>query len=66
MASERDPSIVQALTTLARVLLPLERAASNSMEGTRGTSSSNLPGPQHSISARQSSPSTSEGLSTGR
>ena len=37
MASEWDPSIVQALTTLAGVLLPLERAASNSMEGTRGT-----------------------------
>ena len=66
MASERDPSIVQALTTLAGVLSPLARAASNSMEGTRGTLSSNLPGPQHSISGRQSGPSTNEGSSTGR
>ena len=37
MASERDPSIVQALTTLAGVLSPLARTASNSMEGTQGT-----------------------------
>jgi len=42
MASERDPCIVHALTTLAGVLSPLARAVSNSMEGTRGTSSSNL------------------------
>ena len=67
MASERNPSIVQALTTLAGVLSPLAHAESNSnsMEGTQGTSS-NLPGPQHSISGHQSGPSTSKGSSTGR
>ena len=37
MASERDPCIVYALTTLAGVLSPLARAVSNSMEGIRGT-----------------------------
>jgi len=64
IVSERDPSIVQALTTLAGVLSPLARAASNSTEATRGTSSSNQPGPQHAIPGRQSGPSTSEGSST--
>ena len=53
-ASKRDPFIVQALTTLAGVLSPSTLAASNSMEGTRGTSTSNLPGPQHFISGSQS------------
>ena len=65
MPSEWDSSIVQALTTLAGMLLPLACVASNSMEGTQGTSS-NLLGPQHSISGRQSGPSTSEHSSTGR
>ena len=37
MASERDPCIVYALTTLVGVLSPLARAVSNSMEGIRGT-----------------------------
>ena len=66
MASERNPSTVQALMTLAGMLSALARVASNSMEGTRGTSSSNLPGPQHSIFGCQSDPSTSEGSSPGR
>jgi len=54
MASKRDPFIVQALTTLAGVLSPSARAASNSKEGTRGTSTSSLPGPQHFISGSPS------------
>ena len=54
MASKRDPFIVQALTTLAGVLSPSARAPSNCMEGTRGTSTSNLPDPQHFISGSQS------------
>ena len=37
MASEQDPSIVQALTTLAGVISPLAHTASNSLERTRGT-----------------------------
>lgn len=66
MATEQDPSIVQALTTLAGVLSPLARVTSNSTEeGTWGASSSNLSGPQHCIPGHQSGPSTSEGASSG-
>ena len=54
MATKRDPFIVKALTTQAGEHSPSASAASNSMEGTQGTSTSSLPGPQHFISGSPS------------